>query len=211
MLLWLLPCGEWSTTGCKVEHELARWWKIPRGDYLFGDGTLQFTVHCLYSVRGGVPYSRQSDFRPIFRTLYKPNNLKISRKISTLLVSIEPSMVLLGWFWKKDRCAFRGSGQRQYSRLQQTCGRGLWEGHYSYAKTWTWGKNMNMRQKHEHESQICKKMFKNKTDLLEDHFKVKNKRAMFLNGFSNWKCRFKIVILGLIDAVFRCGCVLQSQ
>ena len=144
MRLWLLPCGEWSTTGCKVEHELARCRKIPRGDYLFGDGTLQFTVHCLYSVRGGVPYSGQRDFRPISRTLYKPNNLKISRTISTLLVLIAPSLVLSGWFSKKDRCAFRGLGQgsiRDYSRHSDVvCGKGIIrvEKHEHEAKTWTW-------------------------------------------------------------------------
>ena len=45
-------------------------------------------------------------------------------------------------------------------------------------------------------------MFENeKTDLLVDHFQIKQ-RITFPNGFSNRRCHFEIVILGLIDAVF---------
>ena len=38
-----------------------------------------------------------------------------------------------------------------------------------------------------------------------------NREQHFVMGFFNWRYHFKIVIFGLIDAVFWCGRVLQRQ
>ena len=53
-------------------------------------------------------------------------------------------------------------------------------------------------------------MFENERKLLEDHFKL-DQSSKFRNRVLNRKSHFKIVIVCLIDAVFRCRCILQAQ
>ena len=47
-------------------------------------------------------------------------------------------------------------------------------------------------------------------NLLEDHFEMEH-RIKCRNGFSNRRFHFKVTRLGLIDAVFWCGCVFWRQ